>query len=92
MNKELEALAIDGIKSEDTQMILEHHNIKSIKELMDALRVLDIIADHLSICKPMDAAEGKEVDFEVFDLDLWGMGKQQGEFEIVKEWFEKRKK
>lgn len=92
MSKELEKLALDGIAFQTVKSVLDHHNIKSTLELMDALRVLDIIADHLSICKPMDAAEGREVDFEVFDLDLWGMGKQQGEFEIVKEWFENRKK
>lgn len=61
-------------------------------DLMEDLRVLDIIANHLSICKPIDASEGKEVDFEVFDIDLWGTGKQQDDFKIVKDWLEKRNK
>lgn len=92
MSKELEKLALDGIAFQTVKDVLARHNIKSTLELMDALRVLDILTDHLSICKPMDVAEGREVDFEVFDLDLWGTGKQKGEFTIVKEWLENRKK
>lgn len=92
MKDELEQLAYNGLAFQEVKIVLDHYNIKSAKELLDTLRVLDIIASHLSICKPIDGAEGREVDFEVFDLDLWGTGKQQGEFNIVKEWFENKKK
>lgn len=59
---------------------------KCIDTIKDALEVLDILCKHLSVCKPIDADEGKESAFEVFDLDLWGVGKQKEEFEVVKQW------
>ena len=68
-----------------TQLV---HDLNAIKK---DLKVLEIIKKHLSITNAVEFNDKKEVKrtIELFDIDLWNDGKQEEDFEIVKEWLER---